>query len=103
MQQILFQNYNFVKNDSFILNQIPLTKSLYLLQKTTLTHNNLPSFMTLQEAEKRLNLIRLQLEIMRLYKDDLLKQFGSKGYDDRLNEVLDKFIYFSKLCRTLKN
>jgi hypothetical protein len=63
---------------------------------------NLSSFMTLQEAEKRLNLVRLQLEIMRLYKDDLLKQFGKRGYDDRLNEVLDKFIYFSKLCKKLK-
>ena len=59
--------------------------------------------MTFQEAEKRLHLTRLQLEIMRIYQNELIKQFGRRGYEDRLDEILDKFIYFSKLCNKLKN
>jgi uncharacterized protein YqgQ len=51
------------------------------------------------EAKKRRQLLFMQLEIMRIYQSDMLSRFGIKGYEERLNLVLDELIIVLKVIR----
>lgn len=51
------------------------------------------------EAKKRRQLLFMQLEIMRIYQSEMLSRFGIKGYEERLNLILDELIIVLKVIR----
>lgn len=60
--------------------------------------------MTLTELINRKNLILLQLELMRQEENALVKQFGRKGYQYRVDMALDSlFEVKEKILELVKN
>lgn len=59
--------------------------------------------MTLTELINRKNLILLQLELMRIEEKALVKQFGRKGYQQRIDIALDSLFDIKERILKLKN
>ena len=55
--------------------------------------------MKLEEAERKRQLLFLQLEIMRIYQKDITNRFGQRGYEERLNLLLDELIIVLQILR----
>jgi hypothetical protein len=81
-------NFSFVNILNFCLN----------LQIENLTN----LFMTIEEAENKKRIIFMQLEIMRIYQKDMIAKFGKRGYDERLNLILDELIIVLQILRKRK-
>jgi uncharacterized protein YqgQ len=58
--------------------------------------------MKFEEAEKQKRIIFMQLEIMRIYQKDMISRFGRRGYDERLNLILDELIIVLQILRKRK-
>ena len=58
--------------------------------------------MTFEEAEKQKRIIFMQLEVMRIYQKDMLSRFGRRGYEERLNLILDELIIVLQILRKRK-
>ena len=54
-----------------------------------------------KEILQRIKLIKDQLTIAQIYKADFLKQLGAKGYDDFVNERLEKLKFLLNLYKNL--
>ena len=58
--------------------------------------------MKFEEAEKQKRSIFMQLEVMRIYQKDMLSRFGKRGYEERLNLILDELIIVLQILRKRK-
>jgi hypothetical protein len=58
--------------------------------------------MTFEEAENKKRIIFMQLEIMRIYQKDMIIKFSKRGYDERLNLILDELIIVLQILRKRK-
>lgn len=58
--------------------------------------------MKFEEAEKQKRIIFMQLEVMRIYQKDMLSRFGKRGYEERLNLILDELIIVLQILRKRK-
>jgi hypothetical protein len=58
--------------------------------------------MTREEAEFKIKLHFMQLDLMRTYEDDLKKRFGKRGYEERVDIILDNLILCFKVQRKYK-
>ena len=60
--------------------------------------------MTLAELTNRKNVLFLQLELMRQEEKALVKQFGRKGYERRIDMALDALLDIKKrILKLIKN
>ena len=60
--------------------------------------------MTLLELTNRKNVLFLQLELMRQEEKELVKQFGRKGYERRIDMALDALLDIKKrIFKLIKN
>jgi hypothetical protein len=58
--------------------------------------------MTIEEAENKKRIIFMQLEIMSIYQKDMIIKFSKRGYDERLNLILDELIIVLQILRKRK-
>jgi hypothetical protein len=58
--------------------------------------------MTREEAEFKIKLHFMQLDLMRTYEDDLKQRFGKRGYEERVDIILDNLILCFKVQRKYK-
>lgn len=60
--------------------------------------------MTIAELTNRRNVLFLQLELMRQEEKALIKQFGRKGYEQRIDMALDALLDIKKrILKLIKN
>jgi hypothetical protein len=58
--------------------------------------------MTNEEADFQIELFYKQLDLMRIYEKDLLFRFGRRGYEERIDIILDNLIIILKFKRKYK-
>jgi hypothetical protein len=58
--------------------------------------------MTREEADSKIKLHFMQLDLMRTYEDDLKQRFGKRGYEERIDGILDNLILCFKVQRKYK-
>ena len=52
--------------------------------------------MTRRDAYNRLRILYQQLEIMDAYPESFLEILGTKGFQERIDEILDEIIFLKK-------
>ena len=59
--------------------------------------------MTFEEANSQIRLCFMQLDLMRTYDDELIKRFGKRGFEERIDIILDKLIIALKIYKKYKS
>lgn len=59
--------------------------------------------MTREESDFKIKVSFMQLDLMRMYEDDLKKRFGKRGYEERVDIILDVLILCFNVQRKYKS
>lgn len=59
--------------------------------------------MNKKDVENRQRILLQQLELMQLFQNELIRDFGRRVYQEKLNAILDEFIRNRKFLQSFEN